>query len=70
MLYIYTDCGPPSADNSPFLSVSYVSTLYTSVSRYSCDHDQYELRNGEMVRTCTAAGTWSGTQPTCLSKPV
>lgn len=71
MFVFLSDCGVPPVTNSPYLSVSYLSTLYTSVSMYSCDNSnqaQYQLRNGNTTRTCTDTGVWSGTQPDCLSE--
>ena len=46
-------------------SVSFSTTIFTSIASYSCDTG-YNLV-GVNQRTCTAAGTWSDGEPTCQS---
>ena len=45
-------------------AVEVTDTTFNSVATYSCN-DGYNLVDGDMMRTCLASGTWSGSQPSC-----
>lgn len=40
---------------------------YNTAVTYSCNVG-YNYTSGDLVRTCQADSTWSGTAPTCTSK--
>ena len=43
-------------------------TSYQDTVQYTCNTG-YSHFSGDLVRTCTAAGLWSGSAPFCRSKP-
>ena len=64
MMFLVVSCGDPGI---PANGVRYGDTFtYQSTVVMECD-PQYKLV-GDLIRTCQADGTWSGTQPTCERK--
>ena len=61
VLYLAKNCEELSNPNNG--GVTYSETTYQSVATYSCDTG-FELV-GDRTRTCSAEGTWSGSQPGC-----
>ena len=59
---IVVDCG--SLADPVFGEVQTSGTTFNSTATYSCN-DGYNLVDGDMMRTCLASGSWSGTPPTC-----
>ena len=63
-VYIAVDCG--ALMNPDDGSVSFSTTIFTSIASYSCDTG-YNLV-GVDQRNCTSAVTWSDGEPTCQSE--
>ena len=59
------DCGGLSTPNNGGVTYS-DSTTYQSVATYSCDTG-FEL-DGDRRRTCSAQGTWTGSEPQCIGQ--
>ena len=64
MHYTVVDCGALTDPDNGQVSTS--TTIYTSTADYTCNTG-YNLV-GVNERTCTAAGTWTDGEPTCLSE--
>lgn len=65
-VFIVVDCGtlfPPMNGNIVFFS----GTIFQSNATYTCN-EGYELTSNDSVRTCSANGTWSGSDVTCTCK--
>ena len=61
IIVLARNCGELS--NSDNGGVTYSDTIYQSVATYSCDAG-FDLV-GDRTRTCSAEGTWTGSQPEC-----
>jgi hypothetical protein len=60
-------CGPVSCGAAPdgnFSTATATSTVYEGLATYTCNSG-YVVSGGNTTRTCTAAGTWSGTPLSC-----
>ena len=57
------DCGSLADPANGDVSLS-SGTTFNSVATYSCS-DGYNLVDGDMMRTCLASGSWSGTPSNC-----
>ena len=64
MHYTVVDCGALTDPDNGQVSTS--TTTYTSTADYTCNTG-YNLV-GVNERICTAAGTWTDGEPTCLSE--
>ena len=62
LLYTDVDCG--SLTDPENGAVNFTTTTFNSVATYSCETG-YNLVDGDMMRTCLASGTWSGSNPSC-----
>ena len=63
-VHILVDCG--SLVNPANGQVSLETTFEGSVANYSCN--QTYVLCGTECRVCQSNGSWSGTQPDCISK--
>ena len=54
----------PELEPIKFGEINADRLAYTAAARYSC-HKGYQLVEGDVVRYCTANGTWSGQTPAC-----
>ncbi len=59
------ECGDPGFISNGSRTV--YNMTYGSNVIYQCDMG-YNHTSGDLVRTCSADGTWDGTQPDCQSK--
>ena len=50
--------------NPPNANVQLNGVSYQSIAVYTCNIG-YMRTQGDMLRTCSAAGTWSGSEPVC-----
>ena len=61
-IHTVVDCGQPQPLNNGQINTS-SGTTYLSVATYSCAKGYW--LNGPTTRTCTVAGIWSHTTPSC-----